>query len=62
MKYLEIKAKLGLVENVNEDEQVITEKLGDSNLDGKITNVIIFNQILNLHEIKKKTIQTLLKE
>ncbi|KAL4429755.1 hypothetical protein ABPG74_004392 [Tetrahymena malaccensis] len=47
IKYLEIKAKLGLVENTTEEETVITEKLADSNLDGKVTN---------------KTIQSLMKE
>jgi len=37
---LEIKAKLGLVENTNEEEQVMTEQLRDSNLDGRIHNVL----------------------
>lgn len=38
MRFLEIKAKLGLVENTNEDEEIVREKLADTHLDGKATN------------------------
>lgn len=39
VRFLEIKAKLGLVENTNEDEEVVRERLAETNLDGKVTNV-----------------------
>lgn len=39
VRFLEIKAKLGLVENTNEDEEIIREKLAETNLDGKVHSV-----------------------